>query len=99
MVYQYTFACMQCRARLASVCRHWRKVSTATHAVIVWQNVWINESDVGVEMTEDYASMVRWCGARGCHIRDLHLRVGHIDLEVRRRTDWPESLSFTHALQ
>lgn len=69
---------MQCRARLASVCRRWRTVSTGTHAAVVWQQLSIDAGALVLPPIIYRGSLFRWCAARGCHIRDLQLPVAQM---------------------
>ena len=64
---------LRCRARLASVCRRWRAISTDSHAAVVWQRLCVRKAPPGLNFT--YDSLTRWCQAHACHIRDLQLIV------------------------
>ena len=76
---------LRCRARLASVCRRWRAISTDSHAAVVWQRLCVRKAPPGLNFT--YDSLTRWCEAHACSIRDLQVFVtepGHITwLDVR----------------
>jgi hypothetical protein len=67
---------MQCRARLASVCRRWRKISTSIHAAVVWQRLSIDEAKLGRHVTDSkFDSLVHWCRAHGGHVHELQLLI------------------------
>jgi hypothetical protein len=74
---------VQCRARLASVCRRWRCVSTSTHAAVVWRTLSVDESALGRGASIYYDSLVRWCHQRGRHIRDLEFILAASNAHVR----------------
>lgn len=66
---------MQCRARLASVCRRWRKVSAGSHAAVVWQRLSVDEATLGDNLADSYDSVMRWCRAYGNHVHELQLLI------------------------
>ena len=71
------------RARLASVCRRWRTVSTGTHAAVVWRTLCVDETALGRGASIHYGSLVRWCHARGRHIRELEFHFAQGGSHVR----------------
>jgi hypothetical protein len=72
-----------CRARLASVCRRWRRVSTSSHAAVVWRTICVDETEFGSDAPIYYGSLIRWCHQRGRHIRELMILVAEGNPHVR----------------
>ena len=75
---------MQCRARLASVCRHWRTVSTSSHAAVVWRTLCVDETSFGRAAYAFSGSLMRWCQACGGHIQTLKLALTRGESQMRR---------------
>ena len=48
------------------------------HAEVVWHSVSIDEAQVGYDATSSYGALLRWCQARGCHIRDLRVVIAQV---------------------
>lgn len=75
---------MQCRARLACVCRHWRTLLIGSHAARVWQKLCVDECSLESGAPIYYSSLIRWCRARGRHVRELRIILAKGRAHVRR---------------
>jgi hypothetical protein len=86
-----------CRARLTAVCRRWRTVLTGTRAAVVWRKLCVDETAFGRGPSVHYGSLVRWCHARGRHMRELKIVLAKDSPHVRG--SWHVFVVYEHAPQ
>ena len=67
------------------MCRRWRTILIGSHAARVWQKLCVDETAIdsgGASIY--YGSLIRWCRARGRHVRELKIILAKGRAHVRR---------------